>query len=114
MDHMRLNAAAIKPARQPEAVAAGFVGNGDAGDGTSRLHGFIAPAMKQPDQRFTLGLHLFPRLALDARDQAGHEPLRPSHLDHSGQGAILVKGGEGSTHIVRVGCHGAISITRRR
>jgi hypothetical protein len=37
MDHVRLDAAVLKPAREPEAVAAGFVGDGDAGDWTPRF-----------------------------------------------------------------------------
>jgi len=87
----------------PGLIAAGFVGNSDAGDGMSPLHGFIPPAPKQAEQIFGVGLHLLLGLALAARDQTGDEPSRPSHLDHHRQRAILVKGGEGSTHIVCMG-----------
>src|ERR1700730_4933020 len=107
MDHVRLDAAALKPAREPEAVAAGFVGDGDAGDGTPRLDGFTAPALQQAEQLFGVGVHLLLGMALDARDQTGHEPTLLTHLDHDYQSAMLIKGGEGSTHIVCTGCHGA-------
>jgi hypothetical protein len=42
MDHVRLDAAALKPAREPEAVAAGFVGDGDADDWTPRFDRFTS------------------------------------------------------------------------
>src|ERR1700674_1184703 len=47
VDYMRLNAACFEPARQPEAVAAGLEGHGDARDLVSRPHSFIAPAIEQ-------------------------------------------------------------------
>ena len=83
MDHVRLDAVALQPTREPEAVAARFVGNGDAGDGTSPLHGFIPPAPKQAEQIFGVGLHLLLRLPLDARDQTGNQPTLLTELDRT-------------------------------
>jgi hypothetical protein len=74
MDHVRLDAVALQPTPEPEAVAARFVGNSDTGDGTSPLHGFISPAPKEAEEIFGVGLHLLLRLPLDARDQTGNQP----------------------------------------
>jgi hypothetical protein len=82
MDHVRLDAAALKPAREPEAVAAGFVGDGDAGDWTPRLDRFTSPALKKAEQIFGVGVHLLLGMALDARDQTGHGPALLTELDH--------------------------------
>jgi hypothetical protein len=59
MDHARLDAAALKPAREPEAVAAGFVGDGDAGDWTPRLDRFTSPALKKAEQLSASGSIFF-------------------------------------------------------
>ena len=62
MDHVRLDATRRKPARQPEAVAAGFEGQRNPRDlfpGPDRL---IPPAMQQGQQPFWVRLQLLARL----------------------------------------------------
>src|ERR1700747_3662767 len=62
MDHMRLDDTRRKPARQPEAVAAGFEGKRNPRDllpGPDRL---ISPAMQQSKQPFWARLELLARL----------------------------------------------------
>jgi hypothetical protein len=51
MDDLRLNAPCPQPARQPEAFAAGFVGDGDPRDPASRLGRLVLPAPQQGEQR---------------------------------------------------------------
>src|SRR3984893_12105218 len=66
MDHVRLYPTRLEPARQPEAVAAGFEGQCNPRDlftGPDRL---IAPAMQQAKQPFCTRLQLLARLALNA------------------------------------------------
>ena len=63
---MRLDPTRLEPARQPEAVAAGFEGNRNPRDlfaGPDRL---IAPAMQQAKQPFGIRLQLLARLTLNA------------------------------------------------
>ena len=76
VDHMRLNAACFEPARQPEAVAAGLEGHGDARDLVSRPHSFIAPAIEQCKESILICLQLLKWLALDAGYDTGNQPAR--------------------------------------
>ena len=65
MDHVSLDATRLKPARQPEAVAAGFEGKRnprDCAPGPDRL---VLPAMQQTKQPFGARLQLLARLTLD-------------------------------------------------
>src|SRR6478736_1270407 len=50
MDHVRLDATRLKPARQPEAVAAGFEGNRNSRDCAPGPDRLILPAMQQGKQ----------------------------------------------------------------
>src|SRR5690242_3101061 len=52
MDHVSLDAARRKPARQPEAVAAGFEGNRNPHDRAPGPDRLILPAMQQAKQPF--------------------------------------------------------------
>jgi hypothetical protein len=56
MDHVRLDPACLKPARQPEAVAAGFEGQRNPRDIAASLDRLVAPSMQQPKQPFGAGL----------------------------------------------------------
>ena len=74
MDHVHLYPTRLEPARQPEAVAAGFKGNRNPCDlftGPDRL---IAPAMQQATQPFGIRLQLLARLTLNA----GEHPRQPA------------------------------------
>ena len=60
MDHVRLDPTRLKPARQPEAVAAGFEGQRDPLDITAGPDRLIPPAMQQGKQPFWARLKLCP------------------------------------------------------
>jgi len=110
MDHVRLDATRLKPARQPEAVPAGFEGKRnprDRGAGPDRL---IPPAMQKSKQPFWARLQLFARLTLNARNDAANQPARLAQLDHGNDRAILVQGGEGSAQVVQLGHRGTPSL----
>src|SRR5579864_2000677 len=49
VDDINFDIAFPKPAREPEAVATGLIGNHDALDLTPSLAGFIAPTMQKPE-----------------------------------------------------------------
>ena len=65
MDHVSLNATRRKPARQPEAVAAGFEGQRNPRDRAASPDRLIPPAMQQAKQSFWARLQLFARLTLN-------------------------------------------------
>jgi hypothetical protein len=76
MDHVSLDATRRKPARQPEAAAAGLEGKRNPRDllpGPDRL---IAPAMQQGKQPFWAWLQLLARLTLNAGMHAANQPAR--------------------------------------
>src|SRR5437868_10217144 len=76
MDHVSLDATRRKPARQPEAVAAGFEGNRNPRDRAAGPDRLIPPAMQQAKQPFWARLELLARLTLNPGKHAGHEPAR--------------------------------------
>src|SRR5437879_2019105 len=81
MDYVSLDATRLKPARQPEAVAAGFEGQRnprDCAPGPDRL---ILPALQQAKQSFWARLELLARLSLNPGKHAGDEPARLAQLD---------------------------------
>src|SRR6516225_8112881 len=96
MDHVRLDATRLKPARQPEAVAAGFEGNRDPRDRAAGPDRLIPPTMQQSKQPFWARLQLFARLTHNARNNAANKPARVAQLDHGNDRAIRVQGDEGS------------------
>jgi hypothetical protein len=68
MDHVRFYSTCLEPARQPEAVAAGFEGKCNPCDlftGPDRL---IPPAMQHGRQPFWARLQLLVRLTLNTRN----------------------------------------------
>src|SRR5438105_1616281 len=90
MDHVSLDATRRKPARQPEAVAAGFEGQRnpcDCAPGPDRL---LLPAMQQTKQPLWAWLELLAWLTLNPGKHAGNEPVRLAHLDDGYDRAILV------------------------
>src|SRR5258708_37392532 len=110
MDHVRLYPTRLEPARQPEAVAAGFEGQCNPRDlftGPDRL---IAPAMQQGKQPFWARLQLLARLTLNPGKHTGNQPARLAHLDDGNDRAILVQGEEGPAQVVRLGHRGTPSI----
>src|SRR3954452_3479431 len=111
MDHVRLDATRRKPARQPEAVAAGFEGNRNPCDRAAGPDRLILPAMQQAKEPFWARLELLARLTLNPGKHAGDEPARLAHLDDGYDRAILVQGDEGSAQVVRLGHRGTPSVT---
>src|SRR5246127_5346413 len=111
MDHVRLYPTRRKPARQPEAVAAGFEGQRNPGDRAAGPDRLIPPAMQQAKQPFWARLEVLARLTLNARNHAGKQPARQAHLNYGDDRAILVKGDEGSAQVVRLGHRATPSVT---
>src|SRR5262249_36209922 len=68
MDHLCLDATRLKPARQPEAVAAGFEGKRNPRDGGAGPDRLISPAMQQTKQPFWARLQLLARLTFNTRN----------------------------------------------
>ena len=62
---MSLHATRRKPARQPEAVAAGLKGQGNPGDRAARPDRLIPPAMQHGKQPFWAWSELLARLTLN-------------------------------------------------
>src|SRR6516165_3235666 len=64
-DHVSLDAARRKPARQPKTVAASFEGKRNPGDRAAGPDRLILPAMQQAKQPFWVRLQLLARLTLN-------------------------------------------------
>jgi hypothetical protein len=56
MYDVRLDRTRPQPARQPEAVAASFIGDDDPLDFATGSAGFVAPLMQQLEQHLRVGL----------------------------------------------------------
>ena len=110
MDHVSLDVTRLKPARQPEAVAAGFEGKRNPRDRAAGPDRLIPPAMQHCNQPFWARLELLARLTLNPGKHAGDEPARLAHLDDGYDRAILVQGDEGSAQVVRLGHRGTPSV----
>ena len=95
MDHVSLDATRRKPARQPEAVAAGFEGNRNPRDRAAGPDRLIPPAMQQAKQPFWVRLQLLARLTLNTRNDAANQPARLAQLDDGNDRATVVQGDEG-------------------
>lgn len=78
---------------------ASLIGDDDALNLASSPVRFTPPTLQQPQQGFLVGIELLKRLALDAGNNPGNEPLGLAHLDHSDDRANLLEGGEGSTRV---------------
>ena len=78
---MRLDATRRKPARQPEAVAAGFEGKRNPRDRVAGPDRLIPPAMQQGKQPFWAWLQLLARLTLNAGKHTANQPARLAQLD---------------------------------
>src|ERR1700736_6205497 len=68
MDHVPLAPARLNPARQPEAVAAGFEGQPNPRDSAAGPDRLIPPAMQHGKQPFWARLQLLARLTLNTRN----------------------------------------------
>src|SRR6478736_6467466 len=95
MDHVRLYPTHIEPARQPEAIAAGFEGQRNPRDRAAGPDRLIPPAVQHRKQPFRARLQLLARLTLNTRNDAANQPARLAQLDDGNDRAILVQGDEG-------------------
>src|SRR6516165_10358924 len=99
MDDVGLNITRPQPAREPEAVAAGLIGDDDTLDVAPSLAGFAAPAMQELQQHFLVGIELLEWLAFEAGNERCNQPLRLAHVDHGDDCAILLESGEGPARV---------------
>src|SRR6202048_4479508 len=95
MDHVRFDPASLEPARQPEAIAAGFEGQCNPRDLFTGPDRFIAPAMQQAKQPFRTRFQLLLRLTLNAGKHAANQPARLAPFADGNDCAILIQGDEG-------------------
>src|SRR3954462_12970186 len=70
MDDIGLHPAFSEPARQPEAVTPGLIGNDNALKRPTRFCGLVPPTLQKPEQRVPIRLKLLQRLAVNP----GHDP----------------------------------------
>jgi len=110
MDHVRLNATRLEPARQPKAVAAGFEGQRNPRDRAAGPDRLIPPAIQHGKQPFWARLQLLARLTLNTRNYAANQPTRLAQLDDGNDRAILVQGDEGPAQVVWLGHRGTPSV----
>src|SRR3954453_20815480 len=108
MDDIGLHPAFSEPARQPEAVTPGLIGNDNALKRPTRFCGLVPPTLQKPEQRVPIRLKFLQRLAVNPGHDPGHKPACLAHLAPHNQGAILLKGSEGSAQVVRL-WHGGTS-----
>jgi hypothetical protein len=81
MNDVGFDPARPQPAGQPEPVASGLEGDGDARDLAPRLGRLAPPALEQAQQRRRISRELLQRVARNPGDDAGDEPTRSAHLD---------------------------------
>src|SRR4051794_16699218 len=74
VNDMSVNAVSPEPARQPEAIAAGFEGDGNARDRAAGLAGLLPPAVEELEKGVLVRRELFERLTRDPRNQPRHQP----------------------------------------
>src|SRR5947207_3871770 len=110
MDHVRFHPTCLEPARQPEAVAAGFERKRNPRDRAPSPDRLIPPGMQHGNQPFWARLELLARLTLNPGKHAGDEPARLAQLEDGNDRAILVQGDEGSAQVVRLGHSGTPSL----
>jgi hypothetical protein len=110
VDDMRFDATSPQPTSQPEAVTPSFKSHHGPGNHTAGLGCVVRPTSEQLEERCFVWLELLRRMTLDPRNDAGDEPAAQAHLDNHDQGAILFKGSEGFTQVVRLWHGGTPSI----
>ena len=81
VNDMRLDAVSSEPARQPEAIAAGFEGDGNARDRAAGLAGLLTPAVEELEEGVLVRSKLFERMTRDPRNNPRHQPTGLAHLD---------------------------------
>src|SRR5215471_3443225 len=74
MDHIGFDLMGAQPARQPEAIAASLIGDGNPLDDVAGLIGFLPPTMQKLQQCILIGRELFQRLSFNSRHNTGDQP----------------------------------------
>src|SRR5215813_5331423 len=74
MDHVSFDTLSLQPPRQPETIAASFVGHCHSIDDTACLGRLGTPAIQQRKQYCGLGSKFLERLAVDPRNNTGDQP----------------------------------------
>jgi hypothetical protein len=74
MDHVSFDTLPLQPPRQPETIAASFVGHCYPIDDTARLGRLGTPAIQQRKQYRGLGGKFLQRLAVDPWNDTGDQP----------------------------------------
>src|SRR4051794_13203516 len=99
VNDMGLDAVRSKPARQPEAIAAGLEGDSDAADLAAGLAGLLTPAVEELEEGVLVRSKLFERMTRDSRHHPRHQPAGLAHLDHGDDRMILIQRGEASVQV---------------
>jgi len=100
VDHIGFDQLGAQPARQPEAVAARLVGDGDPVDRMARLRRFTAPTMQKLQESVAVRRELLQGITIESRHDARDQPARLAHLNHSDQCRVLLKRDQTSAQVV--------------
>ena len=100
MDHIRFDSLSAQPARQPESVAAGLVGDGDPVDRMAGFRGFFAPTVQKLQEGVAVRAELLQGIAIQSWHDARDQPTRLAHLDDGDQCRVLLKRDEGFAQVV--------------
>jgi hypothetical protein len=103
MDDVYLNPLLGQPPCEPEPIAPGLKGNGDARDGATFADCLIAPAVQEAQERGFVQHDLLQGLSFDTWHGSGDQPARLAQLDDRDQGAILIKRDKAPAEIVGLG-----------
>ena len=91
-----------QPARQPEAVAAGLIGDDNPVDRVAGLRRFIAPTMQELQEGVAVCIEFLLRIAFEPWHDAGNQPTRLAQLDDGDQCRVLFKRDEGPAEVVKL------------
>jgi len=106
MDHIGFDPMRAQPPRQPEPVTASLERDHHPVDRLAGLARLVAPAMQQRQQGFGVRTLLLQRVAGEAGNQPGNQPVLATQFDHRNKRAILIEGDEGPAQIIPL--HGAL------
>src|SRR4051794_29695772 len=99
VNDMSFDAVSPEPARQPEAIAAGLEGDGNACDRAAGLAGLLTPAVEELEEGVLVRRELLERMTRDPWDDPRHQPAGLAHLDHRDDRLFLIQRGEASVQI---------------
>src|SRR5215207_6508533 len=99
VNDMSFNAVSPEPTCQPEAVAAGFEGDGDACHLSAGLARLLAPAVEELEEGVLVRRELPERMTGDPRNNPRHQPARLAHLDYRNDRMFLVQSGKASVQV---------------